>query len=69
MYAGGYEKERNRRWYDADNDDGRELLPAGEHTYNFAIKFSLRANQTIYLEAAENGSDNAVSYNVNVRRA
>lgn len=69
LYAGGYTYSQNNRYYDAFNDDGHELLPAGEHNYNFAIKFSLRANQTIYLEAAENGSDNAVSYNVNVRRA
>lgn len=70
LYAGGYTGSHNWRWYDAENDDGEEsLLPEGEHSYNFAIKISLRANQTIYLEAAENGSDNAVSYNVNVRRA
>lgn len=69
LYAGGYTDSQNNRYYDAFNDDGHELLPANEHNFNFAIKFSLRANQTIYLEAAENGSDNAVSYNVNVRRA
>lgn len=69
LYAGGYTYSHNNRYYDAYNDDGGELLPEGEHNYNFAIKISLRANQTIYLEAAENGSNNAVSYNVNVRRA
>lgn len=69
LYAGGYTGTHDMRWYDKSNDDGEGLLPVGEHSYNFGIKFSLKANQTIYLEAAENGSDDAVSYNVNVRRA